>query len=250
MDHDDAQVGRILGRRDVLALLGAGGLGALGAAAARSAPPSHEPRASFRLPKCIVRPAQTEGPYFLEAGLERSDIRSDPADGSVREGAPLSLIFQVSRLDARSCEPLAGVLVDLWQCDAAGVYSGVEDIDGLFDTRGKQFLRGYQVTGGDGLARFTTIYPGWYPGRTVHIHFKLRTNPGGASGHEFTSQLYFDDELTDRVFARAAYVADEGERTRNPDDSLFLNGGDQLLLDVTRDGDGYAATFDVGLQLG
>jgi protocatechuate 3,4-dioxygenase beta subunit len=80
----------------------------------------------------------------------------------------------VSRIDPERCEPLAGALVDVWQCDAAGVYSGVEDIADRFDTTGKRFLRGHQVTDRQGLARFTTIYPGWYRGRTVHIHFKIR----------------------------------------------------------------------------
>lgn len=232
----------------MLGLLGVGGAAILGApAAARGSTPT---RPAFRLPKCVVRPSQTEGPYFLDTKLDRSDIRSDPTDGSVREGAPLTLTFQVSRLDAQRCEPMAGVLVDVWQCDAAGVYSGVEDIGGLFDTRGKQFLRGHQVTGPDGLATFRTIYPGWYPGRSVHVHFKLRTNPAGAEGHEFTSQVYFDDDLTDRVLAGEHYAADEGERRRNPDDQVFRSGGDQLLLDVTQGEDGHHATFDVGLQIG
>lgn len=257
MDHGDAPVGRILTRREVLALLGIGGAALLGgpasARAGTSEPAAAHPgrvRQGFRLPKCIVRPSQAEGPYFLDTRLDRSDIRSDPTDGSVREGAPLSLTFQVSRLDAQRCEPLAGVLVDVWQCDAAGVYSGFEDIGGNFDTRGKQFLRGHQVTDAAGTATFRTIYPGWYPGRCVHIHFKLRTHPAGESGHEFTSQLYFDDELTDHVLAGDAYTSDEGERTGNAQDGLYRNGGGQLMLEVVKAGDGYAATFDVGLQLG
>ncbi len=249
MDHDDVQIGRLLSRREALALLGAGGvggaavLGAPGAASAASRPP-------FRLPACIVRPEQTEGPYFLDTELDRSDIRSDPGDRSVREGAPLELVFQVSRLDPERCEPLPGALVDVWQCDASGVYSGVKDIADRFDTTGKRFLRGHQVTDGQGLARFTTIYPGWYRGRTVHIHFKIRTNPGGPEGHEFTSQLYFDDALTDRVFETAPYAAQAGRRTRNPEDGIYRNGGSQLLLDVVEDGEGYRATFDIGLQIG
>lgn len=245
MENDDVQVGRILSRREVLALLGTGGFAALAAPAAAAG----APRAPFRLPKCIVRPSQEEGPYFVDTRLERSDIRSDPTDGSVREGARLSLAFQVSRLDAQQCRPLEGVLVDVWQCDAEGIYSGVEDISGRFDTTGKQFLRGHQVTDREGIARFTTIYPGWYRGRTVHIHFKIRTNPGEDAGHEFTSQLYFDDELTDRVFETGPYAADEGRRTRNEEDGLYRGGGHQLLLDVTPDENGYAALFDVGLQI-
>jgi len=247
MDHDDAQVGHVLNRREVLALLGAGGVSMLGASSSLAG--LSRPRLS--LPSCIVRPSQTEGPYFLDEMLERADIRSDPGDGSECEGAPLRLAFRVSRLDGSGCGPLPGALVDLWQCDALGVYSGVEDIGGLFDTRGKKFLRGYQVTDADGMARFTTIYPGWYQGRTVHIHFKVRTDPAAERGHEFTSQVYFDDSLTDRVLETQPYAAHEGGgRMRNEQDQIFRSGGDQLLLDVTADDDGYIATFDIGLQIG
>lgn len=253
MDHDDVQIGHILSRREVLALLGAGGAAALAspaAAVATTAAKSSGKRSGYRLPNCIVRPSQSEGPYFVDTELNRADIRTDPTDGTVCEGAPLTLEFRVSRIDPQVCEPLPGALVDVWQCDAAGVYSGVEDIGGLFDTTGKRFLRGHQVTDGQGIARFTTIYPGWYPGRTVHIHFKIRTNPDGAEGHEFTSQLYFDDAFTDGVLASSPYAAGRGERTRNSEDGLYRNGGSQLLLDVTEGDSGYRAVFDVGLQLG
>jgi len=261
MDHDDVQVGRILNRREVLALLGAGGAAALAspaaAAAATTAAGADSPamariaaRPPFRLPKCIVRPSQTEGPYFVDTELDRADIRSEPSDGSVCEGAPLTLEFRVSRLDAQVCEPLPGALVDVWQCDAAGIYSGVKDINDRFDTTGKRFLRGHQVTDTQGIASFETIYPGWYRGRTVHIHFKIRTNPGEPEGHEFTSQLYFDDAFTDRVFEAQPYAAQEGKRTRNPEDAIYRGSGSQLLLDVTEDGDGYRAMFDIGLQIG
>lgn len=245
MESDDVQVGRILNRREVLGLIGAGGAAMLSG----SSPLEGTTGLPFRLPACIVRPGQTEGPYFVDTKLNRSDLRSDPTDGSECEGTPLHLGFQVSRINADGCHPLAGALVDIWQCDAMGVYSGVKDINGFFDTTGKQFLRGHQVTDSDGIARFETIYPGWYQGRTVHIHFKIRTDPSADSGHEFTSQLYFDDSLTDRVLAGGPYAKNEGERPRNTDDAIFRSGGDQLLLDVVEDRDGYAATFDVGLQI-
>jgi protocatechuate 3,4-dioxygenase beta subunit len=246
MEHDDVQVGRILSRREVLTLLGAGGAAALATPRTTSA----APRSSFRLPKCIVRPSQTTGPYFVDTDLDRSDIRSDPSDGSVREGARLELAFHVSRLDAQRCDPLAGALVDVWQCDAEGAYSGVKDINDRFDTTGQRFLRGHQVTDRDGSARFTTIFPGWYRGRTVHIHFMIRTSPGDDIGEEFASQLYFDDELTDRVFESQPYASQSGRRTRNPEDGIYRSGGSQLLLDVTEDEGMYRAIFDIGLQDG
>lgn len=255
MERDDAQVGHVLSRREALALIGAAGASVLGGGSALAAFPAR-PAAAFSgrplgLPSCIVRPRQTEGPYFVDEKLERSDIRSDPTDGSVKEGSPLRLTFHISRLDASGCGPLPGALVNLWQCDALGVYSDVRDINGRFDTRGQKFLRGYQVTDPDGIARFTTIYPGWYQGRTVHIHFKIRTDPSSEGGREFTSQLYFDDSLTDRVMGRELYASKGGQRgrVRNMQDGIFRNGGDQLIVAPTEDGKGYAATFDIGLQI-
>jgi protocatechuate 3,4-dioxygenase beta subunit len=192
-----------------------------------------------------VRPEQTEGPYYVDEQLNRSDIRSDPSDGSVKEGVPLELTFRVSSVNA-GCTPVVGAIVDVWHCDALGVYSDVSDPG--FNTVGKKFLRGYQTTDANGVARFTTIYPGWYQGRTVHIHFKIRTNPTGTQGHEFTSQLYFDDAITDQVHAQQPY-ASKGQRTlRNNGDTIYRNGGSQLMLPLVRAGQGYSAVFDIGLQ--
>lgn len=191
------------------------------------------------IPSCVVRPEQTEGPFYVDEKLERSDIRSDPSSGRVSPGAQLALAFNVLRVSGASCTPLAGAIVDVWQCDAAGVYS---DVTGA---AGQRFLRGHQVTDASGKAQFTTIYPGWYPGRTVHIHFKIRS---GAS--EFTSQLYFDDAISDQVFQQQPY-AQRGQRsTRNPGDGLYRNGGSQLTLSVVPSGSGYAASFDIGLAMG
>jgi protocatechuate 3,4-dioxygenase beta subunit len=242
MDTDDLPKGLILTRREALALLGAGGAALLGGglrAYAADAKPDGKPI-------CVVRPEQTEGPYFMEAKLNRSDIRSDPLDGQRREGVPLALTLRVATVAAGSCSPLVGAVVDLWQCDAAGAYSDVRDA--RFNTAGKRFLRGYQLTDGDGRARFTTIYPGWYPGRAVHVHFKVRMK-GEAKNHEFVSQLYFEDTLTERVHAQAPYSSHPGRRTRNAEDGLYRNGGRELTLAVTEGKDGYAASFDVGMKL-
>jgi protocatechuate 3,4-dioxygenase beta subunit len=201
-------------------------------------------------PSCVVRPQQTEGPYFVDEKLNRSDIRSDPSDGSVKQGVPLRLVLHVYRIDGSSCAPLPGAFVDIWQCDALGVYSDVLDRVGLFeDTRGKKFLRGYQVTDASGKVEFMTIYPGWYPGRTVHIHFKIRTDRTIELGHEFTSQLYFDDSLTDQVHTQSPYTARGRRTTTNAMDGIFRHGGNQLMLKLVKDTQGYVGTLDIGLQM-
>ncbi len=238
MDYDDIQKGRILTRREALALLGGAALlgSSLRVYAAEAKPDMK--------PACIVKPEQTEGPYFMEAKLHRSDIRADPLDGQRREGVPLALTLRVATVAAGSCSPIVGAVVDLWQCDAAGAYSDVRDSH--FNTVGKRFLRGYQVTDADGRARFTTIYPGSYPGRAMHLHFKVRVK-GETKNHEFVSQLYFDDALTDRVHAQPPYGS-KG-RTRNAEDGLYRRGGRELTLAVTETKEGYAASYDIGMKL-
>jgi hypothetical protein len=140
------------------------------------------------------------------------------------------------------------VLVDLWHCDAAGIYSDVQDP--AFDTRGRKFLRGHQLTDAGGAVSFVTIYPGWYTSRAVHFHFKIRTDPYAATGFDFTSQLYFDDLFTDGVFLQEPY-ASRGERTvRNADDLIFQSGGAHLVLDAQPDATGgYTATFRLGVEI-
>jgi len=233
---------RQLSRRDTLALLGKGAVCLVAA--------SLWPRgagATGSDPLCIVRPAQTEGPYFVDEQLNRSDIRSDPSGGVIKPGTPLALTVVASRLSGGACRPLEGAHVDIWHCDATGLYSDVKDP--RFNTTGQQFLRGYQITDATGEARFVTIYPGWYEGRTVHIHVKVRTTPQDRRGYEFTSQMYFDDTFTDRVYAAAPYAARGPRTARNQDDFIFQRGGDRLVLNPTPAAEGYAATFAVGLQM-
>lgn len=196
---------------------------------------------------CVVRPEQTEGPYFVDERLNRSDIRADPAGGRVKPGTPLNLAVVISRTNAGGCQSIEGAQVDIWHCDALGVYSDVDDPS--FNTLGQKFLRGYQVTDARGEAKFLTIYPGWYPGRTVHIHIKVRTAPQTQRGYAFTSQMYFPDALTDQVHAQPPYAAKGQRRARNEDDRIFRRGGDQLMLSPTPAAVGYAATFAVTLRI-
>jgi len=280
MENDDRPIGRILSRREVLKLLGLASAAALlagcspdpvktrqpatsaiitpystipsqtTAASSTAAAPSATAALSTAtapsltsLPACIVRPELTEGPYYIDVDLIRSDIRSDPSTGVVKEGAPLTLTFNVSQVGPEGCSPLPGADVEIWHCDASGVYSGVSDPG--FNTQGQKFLRGLQVTDTNGQATFITIYPGYYPGRAVHIHFKIHNNKE-LQPSEFTSQLFFDDTLSDKVLSRAPYVS-RGQRTSNSTDRIF---NEQLLLNVAEAADGYSAAFDIGLQLG
>lgn len=268
MDNDDRQIGRILSRREVLALFGVVGAAFLAGcsvgdsgsdsstnttSASAPAPPRTSPRGmtpmptNDPLPACVVSPELTEGPYFVDERLNRSDIRSDPVDNSVKTGMPLQLALRVWQVNSGGCTALPGAKVDIWHCDALGVYSDVADPG--FNTKGQKFLRGYQVTDENGTVTFTTIYPGWYQGRTVHIHFKVRSGSESGQHYEFTSQFFFDDALSDQVFAEQPY-ANKGRRTvRNEDDFIYRESGGQLTLTVTPMGEGYAATFDIGLQL-
>ena len=233
-------------RREVLRLLGSvaaagmlGGCSGGGTRAASETPTDPLPPGT----SCVVRPQQTEGPFFVDEKLNRSDLTTDPATGRAVPGVPLRLTFRVSRTSAGICGPLSGALVDVWHCDAFGSYS---DIGAASGTR---FLRGYQVTDASGNAQFSTIYPGWYSGRAVHVHFKIRSNAGAVSRFEFTSQLYFDEAVTDAVFAQPPYNARGRRDTTNQRDGVFAAGGPQLLLAVTREGEGYAGAFDIALQV-
>ncbi|KAF3890611.1 MULTISPECIES: intradiol ring-cleavage dioxygenase [Nostocales] len=258
MKNNKLLLGQVLNRREALALFRAVGTAILVVGWIPKKSNSTQVQSSVGIPAsltaasatkhgCVVSPEQTEGPYFVEEKLNRSDIRSDPTDGWVKIGVPLQLTLRVSLVGSSSCTPIAGAMVDIWHCDAQGVYSDVTDRS--FNTAGQKFLRGYQMTDANGTVRFTTIYPGWYPGRTTHIHLKVRTNANSGQSYEFTSQLYFDDSISDRVYALSPYSS-KGQRTlKNALDGIFTDGGNQMLLELDENGQGYTATFDIGLKM-
>ena len=183
---------------------------------------------------------QDEGPYHRDAQPERRDIVED------REGVPLQLGIRLAHVRTRAPRE---AIVEIWQCDALGRYSGFPPPDSsavvtaataprteyLSD---QTFLRGRQRTDPHGIVEFHTIYPGWYPGRTVHIHLMVHTE-----GRVLTSQLYFPDEISEQVLARAPYAARPGRDTSNASDTIFPTGGDPAVLDVIPTGDGYRAAI-------
>jgi protocatechuate 3,4-dioxygenase beta subunit len=227
---------------------------------------------------CVLTAPLTEGPFFVDEKLARSDLRSDPATGVVSAGAPLRLRFVVSRVDSASCAPLTGAYVDVWNCNAEGAYSDISSMHGpppggpppgmpprggppngpppgmaQAVTAGQKFLRGYQITDANGVVEFTTVYPGWYPGRTVHVHFKVRMRAGAATRYEFTSQLFFDDALTDTVHSRPPYSGKSSRDMRNVDDDIFASLSqaerDALILRPARSSAGiYSAVVNLGVS--
>ncbi|TDV47875.1 twin-arginine translocation pathway signal protein [Actinophytocola oryzae] len=244
MDNDDEPVGRVLGRRQAIAILGLSGMALTAAGSAGAA--SAEPRAADCV-DCVVRPEMTEGPYFVDEGLNRSDIRTDPSDGSVSAGTTLALGLRVLRVDGRRCAPLRGAVVDIWHCDALGAYSDIAS-EG---TSGRKFLRGYQTGDRAGRVRFTTVLPGWYRGRTVHLHIKVQTTGTDGNPYEFTSQLYFTEEFKAEYLTAQPYADKGTPDTTNAEDGIYQAGGagDQMLLHPRRRGRGYVADFAIGLDL-
>jgi protocatechuate 3,4-dioxygenase beta subunit len=252
---------RAINRRQALSMLGGAGLGALAlgactsdderGAAATSAPAAgvsaetSQPAAAAAAGEvtaamfgaaasCAVTPEQTEGPYYIDVDKIRADIRED------REGTPLRVAVRV--VDKDGCTPIKDAILEIWHCDAGGLYSGFEAASqgggGARDD--KRYLRGAQTTNADGIAVITTIYPGWYRGRTVHIHAKVALT----NTELLTTQLYFDDATTDRVFAAAPYSANPDRDTRNDDDGIFRN---ETTMTVSEDGNGYVGLITIGV---
>lgn len=278
LDNDDLPIGRVLSRREVIALLGSAGAAAflsacvpaaapaatatpmpsatplaqavptasaatVSAATATAAPTAQSAQAPASV-ACVVRPELTEGPVFVEEDLNRSDIRLDPSNGKMSEGIPLELTFHISTIADNACTPLSGVQVDIWHCDAYGIYSDTNQLG--MNSVGQKFLRGYQMTDENGVVKFTTIYPGWYQGRAVHIHFKIRTT----DGYDFTSQLFFDDAFTDAVYTQSPYNSRGQRSMRNGNDGIFGQSGGELMLAVDEMDGGYRTAFDVALDMG
>src|SRR5437868_1621090 len=164
-----------LARLGGLALAAAGGSALLGATRAEGGNKAVETGAV----QCVLTPELTEGPYYIAGEKLRRDVR---------DGHPGTLLtLRLTVLNASNCSPIRGAAVDIWHADAAGNYSGFGGGAGS-----RTFLRGIQKTDKNGLAMFTTIYPGWYQGRAVHIHVKVHV--GGSVVH--TGQLFFSDALT------------------------------------------------------
>jgi protocatechuate 3,4-dioxygenase beta subunit len=253
---------RAINRRTALTLFGGAGLGAVGLGACSKDEPagtasgtqSQAPSAGSSAAAagggtvtaamfgdaaaCTLTPEQTEGPYYIDVDKIRADIRED------RAGTPLRVAARVMGSDG--CSPIKDAIFEIWHCDAGGLYSGFEAASqgggggGGGSTDDQRYLRGAQTTNADGIAVITTIYPGWYSGRTVHIHAKIALS----NTELLTTQLYFDESTTKQVYAAAPYSANPGPDTTNADDGIYRS---ETTLTLTKDGDGYLGLITIGV---
>jgi protocatechuate 3,4-dioxygenase beta subunit len=222
-----------LSRQSVLRLAGlaAAGLGT-GAWKANDADGGGPAAVESGALSCVLTPEMTEGPYYIAGEKLRRNITN---------GHPgTSLLLRLAVVDASTCKPIRGAAVDIWHADAAGDYSCFGAGRGS-----RTFMRGIQKTNAAGIATFVTVYPGWYQGRTVHIHVKVHIS--GRVVH--TGQLFFPDALTDRVYRRAPYDKRPNRTTRNANDSIFVNGGRRSMLALSRrGGGGYVGKITMGVH--
>lgn len=195
----------------------------------------HDKIAGMASEETICRPwvDQDQGPYHRDHPPTRIDIVED------RPGVPLSLQIRVVDRDA---QPITVAELDVWHCDALGRYSGFplpgHSASPAPPAIDETFLRGRQVTDNTGRCELRTVYPGWYTGRTVHIHLIATVD-----GRHLVSQLFLPDDLTDTVHSRDPYASRPDRDTRNPTDDIYANRGDATLLTVTPHGDGYVAAI-------
>ena len=165
---------------------------------------------------CVLTPEVTEGPYYFDPALERADITE-----GTQTGVATTVRLQI--VDA-ACKPIEGARVDIWHCNAVGLYSGYANQTGGVDTTGQTFLRGTQFAGASGIVEFETIYPGWYAGRTTHIHFKVFLDEKTV----LTGQIFFPDALSQFIYQNVPPYKDHGH------DRDVLNANDNIAAQATR----------------
>lgn len=194
-------------------------------------------------PNCVLTPSSDEGPYFVDEHLLRSDVRADAAGGEPEPGASLTLDLRVVNAEG-NCPPVEGAHMDIWHCNALGIYSD-ESGEG---TLGRTFLRGCQVTDTDGGVRFTTIFPGWYAGRAVHIHLKVRLLQNERVTYDFTTQLFFEEDLVHKIYATNSPYDTRGKpEVANKDDYIYRVDGPDLMVPVIEDSNRLNGSMVIGL---
>ena len=188
---------------------------------------------SLAATSCVLQREVTEGPYYLDLDLVRREIKGD------RRGTPLTLRFVV--VDASTCKPIPGAKVEIWHADAAGTYSGVAGESG-------NYLRGVQVADSAGRVRFESIFPGWYRGRTPHIHMKVFA--GGDEVH--TGQVFFRQAVQRTVYRQGVYASRGQADTTNASDAIYGSAGERAIMSLKRRtgavSGGYTGRLTIGVK--
>ena len=195
---------------------------------------------------CRLTAAVEEGPFYVDEALIRRDIRD------ARPGTQTLLRLKI--VDDTTCVPISGATVDIWHCDAEGTYSAAPAMDKAERTASghlkpvgdARFLRGRQVADGNGFVEFVTIYPGWYSGRTPHVHLKVYVSEREAA----TTQMFFPKALSKEIYAATPAYAKHGQPdTTNDNDGVLhrAQGADGTWPKMTRVGDGLTGTLTIGI---
>ena len=222
-----------LTRRELLQILG---IGAVSSVVSFEGSFSKTNTDNRSVPSCVLTPEQTEGPFYFDVEQVREDIIED------RKGTPLNLVVTI--VDSNDCKPIKDAIVDIWHADASGIYSGYKN-QGV-DTTGQTYLRGIQITDSDGKAGFKTIYPGLYPGRVPHVHFKVFLD----NKNYVTSQLYFPPEVSKHVYENNPSYNKKGSINESSDLVVRWYGGvDDLRMSVKKDKNSLIASHTIGVKL-
>ena len=226
-----------LSRRRILELAGAGAGFALAACGSDELTSTNNTSSNNNQSSCTLTPAEIEGPFFADLQLMRRDIAGGKAGQAIQ--------FQLTVVDANTCLPIPDAAVDLWHADAGGLYSAFPGQgDGAnIDTSGQSFLRGIQTTDINGLVTFDSIYPGWYSGRTTHVHIKVRL----ANRTAVTSQLYFPDSVSATVYGAGEYLG-RGQKDTSNEVDQFSATSSQLQMTLTIANNRYLATHTIGIN--
>ncbi len=215
-------------RRELLIMSGKGAMCL--AAASALGQFSASARAGYAL-----TPIVEEGPFCLDSlanNLLRSDVRKSSVTGTTANGYPLVLTITVSKLNSDgSISPLNGAYVDIWHCDPSGNYSGETNF-GVADLTAEDYLRGYQISNARGSVKFISIYPGWYSGRTTHVHVRIRTFSGTTAVYDQTTQLFFDETVTNQIYTTVSqYIAKGLNPIQNSTDTVYTSASEQSAVD-------------------
>ena len=251
MEHDDAPVGTIFSRREALQLAARAGFG-LAASGLFGAAVASTQQKQVNL---VASPALTEGPFFVDEKLNRSNLLEGTTREAVVKGVPLELALTVMKAQGGAAKAFESCQVDVWHCDAGGVYSDEDHPMNHENTAGQKWLRGHQITDKKGAVKFKTIFPGWYPGRATHIHFKVRTfSDKHKVTADFTSQLFFHEKDIEAVYAKPPYSGQKVPAGTNMKDNIFGErqadgsyAGQHLLLDMEKVNGIYRAAFVIVL---